>query len=76
MLKDGSYVRIVWAPQTRRGTIHLAINQQRKPQFMFRQDPRFGELDDFFIYDGDVEECARPSDEEVARILKLIDLGS
>jgi hypothetical protein len=66
---------MVVAPQTRKGTIHLAINHQGKPQFMFSQDPRFGKLDDFFAYDADVEECPRPSDEEVARILNLIELG-
>jgi hypothetical protein len=76
MLKDGSYVRMVLAPQTRRGTIHQAINHKGEPQFLFRQDPRFNsQLDEFFIYDGDVEECERPTDEEVEVINRLATEG-
>lgn len=73
MLRDGSYVRMVLAPRARRGTIHLARNDQGEPQFLFRLDPRFAnKLPDFFIYDGDVEECERPSDAEVSIINRLV----
>jgi hypothetical protein len=76
MLTDGSYVYMVLAPKTRRGTIHEGINHKGKPQFLFRLDPRFSDkLDDFFIYDGDVVECDRPSDQEIANINKLAALG-
>lgn len=73
MLRDGSYVYLVVAPKTRRGTIHVAINDEGTPQFLFRIDPRFANrLEDFFIYDGDVEECERPSDVEVSLINRLV----
>jgi hypothetical protein len=73
MLGDGMYVRMILAPKARRGTIHLATNGKEEPQFLFRLDPRFADtLPDFFIYDGDVEECERPSDAEVSLINKLI----
>jgi hypothetical protein len=77
MLKDGSYVYMVLAPESRRGTIHEAINHKGEPQFLFRLDPRFDDkLEDFFIYDGDVEECERPSDQEIAVVNALIAHGS
>jgi hypothetical protein len=65
---------MVIAPETRRGTVHQDINHIGEPQFLFRLDPRFNEkLDDFFVYDGDVEECERPSDDELALINKILD---
>lgn len=74
MLDDGSYVRMVLAPKAQRGTIHLSVNHKGDPQYLFRLDPRFKhKQDDFFINDGDVEECYRPSDEEVRMINMLID---
>jgi hypothetical protein len=77
MLRDGAYVRMVLAPQTRRGTVHLAIDDKGEPQFLFRLDRRFrDDLPDFFICDGDVEECPRPSDEEVAAINALVERGA
>lgn len=76
MLGEGSYVYMVLAPETRKGTLHLAINSEGNPQFLFRLDKRFNsKLPDFFINDGDVEECLRPTDAEVAIINKLIALG-
>jgi hypothetical protein len=68
---------MVLAPQTRRGTIHTKINDEGQPQFVFRLDPRFRDnLPEFFINDGDVEECLPPSDVEVAAIRALIRAGS
>jgi len=44
---------------------------------VFRLDPRFNDkLPEFFIHDGDVVECPRPSDAEVARINALVKAGS
>jgi len=77
MLTDGSYVYMVLAPRTRLGTIHTKINHKGGAQFVFRLDPRFNDkLPEFFIHDGDVVECPRPSDAEVARINALVKAGS
>jgi hypothetical protein len=73
MLKDGSYVCMILAPNARRGTIHETINGKGERQFLFRLDPRFADsLPEFFINDGDVQECERQSDAEVSIINKLI----
>lgn len=76
MLKDGDYVCLIDAPNARKGTIHQAINHKGQPQFLFRLDPRFDDkLDDFFIYDDDVEKCERPTDEQIAALNLLIKQG-
>jgi hypothetical protein len=73
MLEEGSYVRMIAAPESRRGTIHEAINYKGKPQFLFRLDRRFKEsFPDVFIYPDEVEECGRPGDAEIERINKLV----
>jgi hypothetical protein len=77
MLGEGSYVRIVTARETRRGTIHEVLNHKGEPQFLFRLDPRFNsELRELLIHDDEVEECERPSDAEIERVNKLIARGS
>jgi hypothetical protein len=73
MLKDGSYVRMVDAPEIHMGTLHQ-INQVGKPQFLFRLDPRFKEkLADILVEDDDVEECERPSDEDIDETSRILD---
>lgn len=73
MLQDGSYVRLILAPETRRGTIREVSNAQGKERFLFKLDPRFSDrLDDFYVFSDEIEECECPSDEEVRRINALI----
>jgi len=77
MLTEGSYVYMVIAPKTRLGTIHQKTNHKGQPQFVFRLDPRFDDkLPEFFIHEGDVEECQRPSDADIALINRLVKAGS
>lgn len=65
----GRYVRMVVAPNTRMGTIEAARFDRERASFLFRQDPRIDfKLPDVWIRDSEVEECARPTDEEVALI--------
>ena len=68
-----SYVRMLIAPTTRRGTIHTATNDEWQEQFLFRFDPRFEhQFPEFFIHQDGVEECERPSDEDVGSITGLL----
>lgn len=76
MLQDGSYVRLLAAPMTRRGTIHKARNPAGREQFVFRLDPRFDEqLQDFYVFEDEVEQCERPSDEEVSLLRRSVKSG-
>jgi hypothetical protein len=73
MITDGSYVRMIIAPETRRGTIHIENDGRGVPRFVFQLDPRFAEkLADFIIDEGDIEECERPSDEEITLINRIL----
>jgi hypothetical protein len=63
---------MVTSTSAQRGTIQEEINHLGKPQFVFRTDPRFAEQMEIFIYDGDVEECERPSDAEVHAINTML----
>jgi hypothetical protein len=78
MLQKGSYVRLVSAPNTRKGTIaDVVIGDDGKAQFKFHHDERFKDtLPDFYRPEHDFEECDRPSDGEVELINKLIEHGS
>ncbi len=72
MLSNGSYVRLVLSP-TITGTIHEEIYHLGKAQFVFQKVERYAEkMDDIFIYDGDAEECARPTDAQVDAINKIL----
>ena len=73
MLEEGSYVCLLEAPNTRKGTLHQQANHEGIVQFVFRQDPRFGDrLPDVFINEAEVQECQRPSETEVAKINALL----
>jgi hypothetical protein len=73
MFKEGDYVRMKLGPNAQQGTIHLAVNHGGRSQFLFRLDPRFEEkLPDFFVSEGDIEACARPTDDQVFAINALI----
>ncbi len=65
----GRYVRMVVAPNTRIGTIEAARFDRDHASFLFHQDPRIEfKLPDVWIRDTEVEECGRPTEEEVAKI--------
>lgn len=65
----GRYVRMLIAPHTRMGTIEAARFDRDHVTLLFHQDPRIEfKLPDMWIHDSEVEDCARPSEEEVAMI--------
>lgn len=75
MLKDGSYVRMIIAPETRLGTLYAEVGPHGTPRLLFRLDPRLNEkLDDFIIDEADFEECERPSDEEIASTNRILEI--
>ncbi len=68
----GQYVRIVTALNTRIGTIKAARFDRERVSFLFHQDPRLAyTLPDVWMRDSEVEECNRPTDEQVAMINNL-----
>ena len=74
-LHEGSYVRLIVAPNTRMGTISMGIDEGM-PCFVFHQDRRFGDtIPDMYVFDYDIEECERPSDDQVALINALAKRG-
>lgn len=76
MLKDGTYVRLTVAPNTRMGTVSAGTAQAGKERYVFHHDPRFvASTSDLYLFDYDVEECPRPSDAEVEQINALIRRG-
>jgi hypothetical protein len=65
----GQYVRMVAAPNTRIGTIKAARFDRDHVSFLFHQDSRITfALPDLWMGDSELEECRRPTDEEVAMI--------
>jgi hypothetical protein len=65
----GRYVRMVVAPNTRFGTIEAARFDKDHASFLFHQDPRIDyKIPDVWIHDTEIEECVRPTEEEVALI--------
>jgi hypothetical protein len=76
MLVEGSYVCMLTAPKTRKGTLHVKTNHEGQSRFVFRLDPRFDDkLPEFFVNDHDVQECLPPSDEEIAAINYFVKHG-
>jgi hypothetical protein len=67
----GSYVRMLIAPYAT-GTVKSARFYQGEVGFLFQQDLRFRKFSiivpDVWLRDSELEPCARPSDEDVARI--------
>lgn len=62
----GQYVRIVAAPNTRIGTIQGARFDRDHISFLFHQDPRIvSKLPDIWIQESELEDCMRPTDEQV-----------
>jgi hypothetical protein len=69
----GRHVRIIVAPHTRIGTIEAARFDRDHISFLFHQDPRIKfKLPDVWIRESEMEECARPSDEEITLINNLV----
>ena len=63
----GKYVRMVIAPNTRMGTVKAARFDRDHVSFLFQQDARFADtFPDVWLPDSELEECARPTDEQVA----------
>jgi len=77
MLRDGVYVRLKVAPNTRMGTISDATEEAGKVRFIFHHDPRFLNLiPDMCVFDYDIEECERLTDAEVEAISRMVKRGS
>ena len=76
MLKDGTYVRLTVAPNTRMGTVSAGTAEVGKERYIFHYDPRFvAPISDLYVFNYDIEKCARPSDAEVEQINALIRRG-
>jgi len=69
----GQYVRMVAAPNTRIGIIKAARFDRDHTSFLFHQDPRIKFVfPDLWMRDSELEECRRPTDEQVAMINNMI----
>ncbi len=73
MLKDGMYVRLKIAPNTRMGMISKGRVEAGKMRFFFHHDPRFLDTtSDAEVFDDEVEECDCPSDAQVKLINEMV----
>lgn len=67
----GQYVRMVADPN-RMGTVKAARFDKDRAVFLFHQDPRIAwTFPDVWLEDSEFVVCARPADEQVARINDL-----
>lgn len=65
----GQYVRMIAAPNTRIGTIQGARFDRDHVNLLFHQDPRIvPSLPDIWMQESELEECLRPTDEQVEMI--------
>lgn len=77
MLRNGAYVRLKVAPNTRMGTISDMKSEAGKLRFIFHHDPRFMDaIHDVYVFDYDIEECERPTDAQVRAVNEMIQRGS
>jgi hypothetical protein len=79
MFKSGDYVRLKIAPNTRIGTIEGSKIEKSYTQYLFRQDKRVtseANTPDFYVFDDEIERCARSTDVQIQRINRLIERGS
>ena len=81
MFTNGDYVRVKMAPNHRMGTIDDIKTERGRVEYLFRQDQRFHEAVQGFVFEawipeGELERCTRPSDQQVDDINKLIKMGS
>jgi hypothetical protein len=69
----GQYVRLVWAPKTRLGTVTAARGENLSIEYLFHHDQRFDDkLPDFWVLRSEIEECKRPTNSEVMAVNRLI----
>jgi len=65
----GQYFRMVVAPNIRIGIIKAVRFDRDHASFLFHQDPRIKfDLPDLWMRDSELEECRRPTDQQVAMI--------
>jgi hypothetical protein len=68
----GHYVRMVVAPHTRIGIVRAVRFDKNQVSFLFHQDPRLAfRLPDIWLQSTEVEDCNRPTDEQVERINEM-----
>jgi hypothetical protein len=76
MFPDGTYVRLLLAPNTRIGTVSEGTVEAGKEKYVFRHDPRVNDpLPAMYVFGFDIEACSCPSDAEVQTINALIKRG-
>lgn len=67
----GQYVRMVVAPTTRMGTVKAARFERGQISFLFHQDSRLDVIfPDIWLLESELEECAPPTDQQLAEINK------
>jgi hypothetical protein len=77
--EKGDYVRMLIAPETRMGTIEGHQIERGRTQYHFRQDARLKEVGpsvEIWVFEDEVEACARPTDAYWKRVNELIKRGS
>jgi hypothetical protein len=73
----GQYVRMILAPNTRKGTITDSKIEHGNVEYLFHHDQRFDDrLPDLWVMESDIEACVKPTDAEVATINALAKYGS
>jgi hypothetical protein len=73
----GLNVRLVDAPKSRIGTIEDARLDHGRAQYLFHLDSRFKDrLPDFYLEEGDFEQCECPTDEYVNGVNYFMERGS
>jgi hypothetical protein len=73
----GQYVRMVIAPNTRKGIITDTKIEHGHVEYLFHHDQRFDDtLPDFWVLPSEIEPCERPTDAQVAAINMLSKYGS
>jgi hypothetical protein len=72
----GQYVRMLIAPDTRKGILGEAKIERGRLEYLFYHDTRFDDvLPTIYVLESEVEPCPRPADAEVATINKLSKYG-
>jgi hypothetical protein len=81
LFREGDYVRLKLAPETRMGTIESIKEERGRVQYLFLQDSRLdeavpGSVFDAYVSEDEVELCTKPSDEYWKAINALAKRGS
>lgn len=73
----GQYVRIITASKTRMGIVMAARFDGGRVSLLFHQDPRLADkFPDTWLPNSELEECSRPTDEQVERMNRLAAKGA